>query len=126
MKFDYFRSRNVPAGAASLLAHPLRTLKTTLRDLLVIVAAFTAVLTLGVGTAQATTRWVNVFDITPTPPGTSCTNAGYMTISAAVAVSSTGDTIEVCPGAYPELVTITKTLTLLGPQQGVDALTRPL
>src|SRR2546430_3151827 len=108
MKFDYFRSRNVPAGAASLLAHPLRTLKTTLRDLLVIVAAFTAVLTLGVGTAQATTRWVNVFDTTPMPPGNSCSDAGYMTISAAVTAASPFDTIKVCPGPYAEQVNINK------------------
>jgi hypothetical protein len=90
-----------------------------------IVAACTVILTLGVGTAQAaTTRWVNEFDSTPTPAGTSCSDAGYMTISAAVAAASAGDTIEVCPGVYPELVTVDKTLTFLGPQQGVDARTR--
>ena len=72
----------------------------------------------------ATTRWVNKTDLTPTPPGTSCANAGYMTISAAVGAATSGDTIEVCPGIYPELVMVDKTLTFLGPQQGVDARTR--
>src|SRR5205809_1232797 len=56
----------------------------------------------------ATTRWVNKTDLTPTPPGTSCANAGYMTISAAVGAATSGDTIEVCPGIYPELVMVDK------------------
>src|SRR5439155_1867349 len=100
-------------------------LKMRLPRLLAIVAAFGAVLTLGVGSAQAaTTRWVNQSDPTPTPPGTSCADAGYMTISAAVAAASASDTIEVCSGVYPELVTVDKTMTFLGPQQGVDARTR--
>src|SRR5437870_311738 len=126
MNFDCFRSRNVPAGPASLLTHPLGTLKTTLRDLLVIVAAFTAVLTFGMGTAHATTRWVNQLDPTPTPPGTSCAAAGYMTISAAIAAANLGDTIIVCPGVYLEQVNINKdNLTLLGAQANLDARTRP-
>src|SRR5256885_2104552 len=83
--------------------------------------------------SAATTRWVNEADLTPTPPGTSCTNAGYMTISAAVAAASPGDTIKVCPGLYAEQVTIgtnasnvvLNNLTLLGAQAGVDARTRP-
>jgi len=72
----------------------------------------------------ATTHWVNQADLTPTPPGMSCANAGYIRISAAVAAASSGDTIEVCPGVYLELVTVNTTLTFLGPQQGVDARTR--
>ncbi len=74
--------------------------------------------------SAATTRWVNEFDTSPNPPGTSCADAGYMTISAAVAAAIPGDTIKVCPGTYPEQVMINKTLTLKGAQAGVDARTR--
>src|SRR6185295_5520345 len=52
-----------------------------------------------------------------------CTGT-YSTISAAVAAASAGDTIQVCQGTYPELVSVTKTLTILGNQAGVDARTR--
>src|SRR5947209_2759550 len=62
------------------------------------------------GFASAT----NCNDTTPT----------YMTISAAVAAASSGDTIKVCPGIYNEQVTIDKTLTLQGAQAGMDARTR--
>jgi hypothetical protein len=48
----------------------------------------------------------------------------YPTISAAVAAAASGDTIQVCPGAYNESVTINKPLTLLGAKAGVDARTR--
>src|SRR6266446_2746015 len=97
-------------------------MKTKLHWLLAIVAAFAAISTIGETEAQAaTTRWVNGSDLTPTPPGTDCANAGYMTISAAVMFANPGDTIRVCPGLYVEQVTIGKTLTLLGAQAGVDA-----
>ena len=72
----------------------------------------------------ATTRWVDVAAASP-PPGSGCgTSAGYTTIGAAIAASSPGDTIQVCPGLYAEQVQINKTLTLLGAQAGVDARTR--
>lgn len=51
-----------------------------------------------------------------------------MTIQAAVTKASSGDTINVAAGLYPESapgpLTINKTLTLLGAQSGVDARTR--
>src|SRR3989442_12705615 len=57
----------------------------------------------------------------------------FMTISAAVAAASHGDTIKVCPGLYAEQVfigtnassVVLNNLTLLGAQAGVDARTRP-
>ena len=52
-----------------------------------------------------------------------CTGT-FPTIQSAVTAASPGDTISVCPGSYPELVQIDKTLTLLGAQNGVDARTR--
>ncbi len=44
----------------------------------------------------------------------SCVHGGYPTISAAVTAANAGDTVSVCPGTYPEIVTITKNLTLVG------------
>lgn len=110
MKFDFFHSRHVPVESASLLVRPLRTLKTRLPGLLRIVAAFTAVWTLGVDTAQAAP--CNV----PTPL--------HPTIQSAVADPSC-DPITVAPGLYAEQVTITRTLTLNGAQAGVNATMRP-
>src|SRR5436309_9643670 len=52
------------------------------------------------------------------------TTPAFPTISAAVGAASPGDTIKVCPGMYPELVTVNKTLTFLGAQASVDARTR--
>jgi hypothetical protein len=49
------------------------------------------------------------------------TGAGYVnftTISAAVAGVPAGATIQICPGVYPEQVTITQPLTLLGIRSG--------
>src|SRR5436309_10335924 len=48
----------------------------------------------------------------------------FTSIQSAVNVASPGDTIQVCPGTYNELVTVDKTLTILGAQAGVDARTR--
>jgi parallel beta-helix repeat protein len=45
----------------------------------------------------------------------------FASISAAVSAASAGDTIYVCPGVYDESVVITKSLTLLGSQNGVAA-----
>jgi Right handed beta helix region len=53
------------------------------------------------------------------PPGTSCTDPGYATISAAVAVAGAGDTINVCDGTYNESVTVNQPLTFLGPNAGI-------
>jgi hypothetical protein len=77
----------------------------------------------GLVTALATTtHWVNDNDPNGglyVPPGTSCTDPGYMTITEAVAVSSSGDIIQVCEGNYTETVTILHPLTLLGPNVGI-------
>src|SRR5436190_2213391 len=53
-------------------------------------------------------------------PGTSI----FPTISAAVAASTAGDTINVSNGTYSELVNVNKQLTIRGNQFGVDARTR--
>jgi nitrous oxidase accessory protein NosD len=101
---------------------------TMIRKLLVlaVLTLFVTLVVLGNSSVSAaTTHWVNEAELTPSPPGTSCADAGYMTISAAVAAASPGDTIEVCPGTYLEQVMINKTLTLKGAQAGVDARTRP-
>ena len=49
------------------------------------------------------------------------TDVASTTIQAAVTAANPGDTIKVCPGNYPESLSINKTLTLLGAQSGVNA-----
>jgi hypothetical protein len=44
------------------------------------------------------------------PRGTSCDDPGYATIQSAVNAALPGDTINVCPGTYPEQVTISGAL----------------
>jgi hypothetical protein len=76
-------------------------------------------------TYPAATRWVNSSDLTPNAPGTSCMNAGYTTISAALVGASPVDVIQVCPGPYTENDTIKITnLTLLGAQAGTPVAMR--
>jgi len=45
----------------------------------------------------------------------------YSTISAAVAAVTPNSTVKVCPGTYPEQVTITQPLTLKGLNDGTSA-----
>src|SRR5438046_108385 len=89
----------------------------------VFAAAFLGLLAIG-GQAVAADRYV------ATPGGTdvgNCTNPilPCMTIQYAINVASPNDTIHVAAGAYPELapgpLTVNKTLTLLGAQNGTDA-----
>src|SRR5207302_9795329 len=47
-------------------------------------------------------------------PNTSCPNAQYTTITAAVNAAAPGDVIEICPALYPEQLIITKPLILRG------------
>lgn len=64
--------------------------------------------------AAAVTRWVNDDAGSYSPPGTSCTNAGYATIQAAVTAASPSDVINVCPGTYRENITVaTNDLTIM-------------
>jgi hypothetical protein len=58
------------------------------------------------------TRWVSNTIPSGSPPGTSCNNPGYSTISTALAAASPGDTVNVCAGTYPEQLAITKSVTL--------------
>jgi len=89
--------------------------KITIRGL---VAVFTAALAVG-GAARASAATLTVGNATSLP----CTGT-FPTIQSAVIAASPGDTISVCPGTYNEQVQVTKTLTLLGAQNGVDARTR--
>jgi hypothetical protein len=57
----------------------------------------------------------------PTASGTSCQTAKFSTISAAVASSSPGGTVWVCPGTYTEDVVISIPLTLIGQSATIDA-----
>jgi hypothetical protein len=45
---------------------------------------------------------------------------GYTTIQAAISAASPGDVITLCSGTYEELITIDKSLTLLGPNASIQ------
>ena len=65
-------------------------------------------------------------DGTASPANCNDTDPAFLTINAAIAAASPGDTIQVCPGTYNEQVNINKNnLKLLGAQAGIDARTRP-
>src|SRR5437588_9210073 len=72
---------------------------------------------MGMSAAQAATLWVDHAALSM-PPGGGCgTAAAYNTIQAAVSAASSGDTIKVCAGTYPEnVLIITPSLTLDGAQ----------
>lgn len=81
-----------------------------MRKLSVLALAAVAAVTLRLSEeayATPTTHWVNDDASTYTAPGTSCEEAGYATIQAAVDAASPGDIINVCPGTYSENVAIT-------------------
>ena len=72
-------------------------------------SAAMAMFCFGLGVAPvhaATTRWVNMEETVPIPPGNGCEHAGYITIQSAVNDALPGDTIRVCRGTYEEQVTI--------------------
>jgi hypothetical protein len=50
--------------------------------------------------------------------GTCNGKVGHPTITAAISAASAGDTVQVCPGNYPEQVVINKPLKLTGVQSG--------
>ena len=88
-------------------------------------SVLTALLVMGVSAAAATTWYV---DGSLGNDANSCLAPGpsaCKTIQAAIIKASSGDTINVAAGAYPEPapgpLTVSKTLTLLGAQAGVDA-----
>jgi Right handed beta helix region len=71
--------------------------------LALVIVAWALVSTTG---AFAATHWVDDNAAMPVPPGTSCERPGYQTIQSAVAAAAAGDTINVCPGTYPEQVVV--------------------
>ncbi|MDX6586242.1 MAG: hypothetical protein QOI31_715 [Solirubrobacterales bacterium] len=74
--------------------------------------------------AGSTTFTVNDNAAGGGPAGADCADADFSTIQDAVDASSTGGTILVCAGQYPESVIVTKDVTISGAQAGVDARTR--
>lgn len=77
------------------------------KRLAVLAVALVGVLTVGVANAAAITYWVNDDASATTPPlGTSCSNPDFNSIEAAVNFAGPGDTVLVCPGTYPEQVSV--------------------
>ena len=77
--------------------------------------ALVSLLSLGAGTAGATSRtWVVDDDGFATPGHCNATAPAPMSINVAIAAASPGDKIQVCPGTYPERVVVDKALTLVG------------
>ena len=72
---------------------------------LLVALTLLALMTVGAGQAFAATRYVND-DGAAVPPGTSCSKPGFNSIEAAVNASGPNDTVLVCPGTYPEIVTV--------------------
>jgi hypothetical protein len=68
------------------------------------VALVLVLMVAGPVSASAATLWVNDDAVTYSPPGTSCENAGYAVIQAAVSAAAVGDTVRVCSGVYEENV----------------------
>ena len=63
-----------------------------------------------------------VVDDSPTPCQTGLPT--FTTIQAGVDAAAPGDVVRVCPGSYPEYVTVNKTLVLRGPKWGVTGWSR--
>ena len=59
-------------------------------------------------------EWASAATLIVGKPNTGCTGAQYSTIIDAVNAASSGDTIQICPALYPEQLTLTKPLTLIG------------
>ena len=57
--------------------------------------------------------------------GTCHAGTRYTTIQAAIDAADVGSTVQVCPGAYPEILTISKDLTLKGATSGPVLITVP-
>jgi parallel beta-helix repeat protein len=84
-------------------------------------AAWFSALALAFGAQQM--RAATVTYIVSSPAATPCTSGTqFPTIQSALDASPAPDTVEVCPGQYPEQVTITKPVTLEGIDEGNGAL----
>jgi hypothetical protein len=82
---------------------------------------FTVVFGVSAASAQSTLVVAN-----GSSPAACAANAGYNTISSAVAAASPGDTIQVCAGTYPETVNVSKPdLAIDGSQAGINPVGAP-
>ena len=90
-----------------------------MKRLFLLAALLAAVLVL----TCATAAWAATYYVAPTgsdSPGNGSQTSPFLTIQYAIDNASDGDIINVAPGTYNESITIDKSLTLLGAQDGVD------
>lgn len=95
----------------------------TVRPVLVAVVA-AGIAIAGAGTAGAAEPGaLGAVPAQVTPPGAIPVGCGPATkdLAAAIAAAPSGATVKVCPGTYTGTITLTKPITLLGAQSGVDA-----
>jgi hypothetical protein len=87
-----------------------------------------ALILLGAHSAAAnftsTTLVVDSSDGLGAPGNCDALTPAFVMINEAVTAASSGDTVQVCPGVYPEDVVIPKTLTLKGGKAGVSGPSR--
>ena len=91
------------------------------------IGATVAALCIGVSSASAATASARLY-VSPSGggAGTSCADAGFSSIQAAVDAAPAGGTVIVCKGTYKESVTVSKSMTLAGrPGAVIDATGQP-
>ena len=71
-----------------------------------------------VALAASVWGWAGTLVVSKTNPPCIASTSVYTTIQAAVTAATSGSTIDVCPGTYPEQVLITIPLTLTGAKGG--------
>jgi parallel beta-helix repeat protein len=86
-------------------------------DMIKLSLAMLTGLALVIGADQSSIAAAKVFYVGTCKPG----KADFTTIQEAVSGVPPGSTIDVCPGVYPEQVTVTQPLTLQGVQSGNNA-----
>src|SRR5262249_47935418 len=107
--------RVAPAGTpAAVLIHSARRLDMTRGSFATLIVLVVALLTIVAGSSTAETLVVAQDGHGSAKDCNASTPTPYTTIASAVAATRPRDVIKICPGTYPEQITIAKSLTLRG------------